>query len=311
MAELKNEDILAVKGQGFLLNRNTGLFSGRIVPRGTVFTAEDMKNIAELAERYGNGKVFATVRLSIEIPGIPFEKIDAAKEFAENCGIYFGGTGNKIRPVTACKGTTCIYGNFDTQALAGKIHDEYYVRWRNITLPHKFKIGVGGCPNSCMKPSLNDFGVEGHRVPVYNPEDCHGCKNCAVEKACNLKAARVQENKLIIDRSKCMTCGLCTGKCPFKAVAHDSAVVYQIYVGGTWGKSTRMGTPLSRFVTEDEILPVLEKTLLWFREHAYVKERFGIALDRIGIDSFERAVFTDDILKRKDEILSKDLLNRK
>jgi dissimilatory sulfite reductase (desulfoviridin) alpha/beta subunit len=32
---------------------------------------------------------------------------------------------------------------------------------RSVTLPHKFKIGVGGCPNSCVKPSLNDVGIEG------------------------------------------------------------------------------------------------------------------------------------------------------
>ena len=108
MSKLTAEDIMSVKGQGFLLNRGTQLFSGRVVPRGTVFTAESLRVISEIAERYGNGKVMCTSRLAIEIPGIPFENIPAAKEYAQSHNIYFGGTGNKIRPVTACKGTTCV-----------------------------------------------------------------------------------------------------------------------------------------------------------------------------------------------------------
>lgn len=107
-----------------------------------------------------------TSRLSAEIVGIPFEQIDAACNYAAERGLYFGGTGAKIRPITACKGTTCVYGNYDTQALAKELHEKYYVGWANVKLPHKFKIGIGGCPNSCMKPSLNDFGIEGHRVPI-------------------------------------------------------------------------------------------------------------------------------------------------
>ncbi|MEK7847682.1 MAG: hypothetical protein AAB270_02030 [Chloroflexota bacterium] len=28
-------------------------------------------------------------------------------------------------------------------------------------LPHKFKIAVAGCPNSCAKPQENDLGIQG------------------------------------------------------------------------------------------------------------------------------------------------------
>ena len=75
MAKLKAADIAAVKAQGFLINRGTELFSGRIVAPGTVFTAEDFKNMAELAATFGNGKLICTSRLAVEIPGIPFDKI--------------------------------------------------------------------------------------------------------------------------------------------------------------------------------------------------------------------------------------------
>ena len=71
-----------------------------------------------------------------------------------------------------------------------------------------------------------------------------------------------------------------------------------------------MGTPLSRLVTEEEILPMLEKTLLWFRENAYQKERLGLAIDRIGADKLEEALFSDDLLARREEILNKEILQR-
>ena len=161
-----------------------------------------------------------------------------------------------------------------------------------------------------MKPSLNDFGVEGHKVPVFDAEKCRGCAVCQIEKNCPMKAAKLVDGKLHIDDSICKTCGVCTGKCPFKAVAHDTKTMYQIYVGGTWGKRTRMGTPLSRLVSEEEILPLLEKTMLWFKENAYAKERLGMAIDRIGEDKLEAALFDDDLLRRKEEILSRDILQR-
>ena len=302
---LTQEQINSVKGRGFLRNRGTDLFSGRIVPTGTVFTAENFKDMAIIAEIFGNGKLICTSRQSVEVPGIPFDKIAEAEAFAHDHGLIFGGTGAKVRPVTACKGTTCVYGNFDTQELAREIHEKYYLGWSNVKLPHKFKIGVGGCPNSCIKPSLNDFGVEGHKSPIFNADLCRGCKKCAIEARCPSKAAYVKDGKLVIDETKCLSCGVCTGKCPFGAIADESETLYRIYIGGTWGKSTRMGTPLSRLVTYNEVLPILEKTMLWFKENGEPKERLGKAIDRIGIEKAESEILGDEILSRKDEILAK------
>ena len=303
---VSKDNVTRVKAMGFLRNRGTDEFSGRVVPEGSVFTAEQLAAVAECAKRYGNGKVAFTSRLAAEIVGIPYEKIDEAYAFIkETTGLSFGGTGAKIRPVTACKGTTCVFGNFDTQALAQQIYHEYYIGWADVKLPHKFKIGIGGCPNSCMKPSLNDFGVEGHRAPVYDPDKCRACKVCQIEVSCPSKAVtRGADGKPVINPEVCKTCGVCTGKCPFKAFAPESEVVYQIYVGGTWGKTTRMGTRLSRTFTADEILPIMEKTILWFKDNAYQKERLGKAIDRIGVDKLEEALFGDELLARKDEILA-------
>ena len=310
MAKLSQADIARVKGMGFLQNRGTECFSGRVLAAGTVFTADQLKAVAECAEKYGSGKVSFTSRQCAEIIGIPYGNIDAAVTFIEEAGLSFGGTGAKIRPVTACKGTTCVFGNCDTQKLAKMIHETYYLGWRGVTLPHKFKIGVGGCPNSCMKPSLNDVGIEGRRVPVFDADKCRGCAVCTVKERCPSRAVAIENGKAAIDRDSCRSCGVCIGRCPFGAVAPESETVYRIYVGGTWGKTTRMGTPLSRFVREEEIFPILESVMLWYRENGYAKERLGAAIDRIGAEKMEAAVFSGKLLARKEEILAAEIKTR-
>ena len=65
-----------------------------------------------------------------------------------------------------------------------------------------------------------------------------------------------------------------------------------------------MGSPLSRLVGREEIEPLLEqRRCSGSRKNAYEKERLGKAIDRIGFDRFEAALFSDDLLARKAEIL--------
>ena len=307
---LTNEQITSVKGRGFLRNRGTDCFSGRIVTVAGLFTPDQLHAIAECSEKYGNGKVIFTARLAAEIVGIPFDKIPEAEAFMAERELYFGGTGAKVRPITACKGTTCVYGNIDTQALAKVIYDRFYIGMPDVKLPHKFKIGVGGCPNSCMKPSLNDVGVEGCRAFSFDSELCRGCKKCAVAESCPTKAVSVVNGKAVIDTDKCTNCGVCVGKCPFGAVPKEAESVCRIFVGGTWGKTQRMGTQLRNTYSVDEVPAVIEKVMLWYKENGFVKERLGATIDRIGADALEVALTTSDLLERKDEILAKPLLER-
>jgi dissimilatory sulfite reductase (desulfoviridin) alpha/beta subunit len=305
---ISNEQIKSVKGRGFLLNRGTECFSGRIVTVAGLFTPDELRAVAECADKFGNGKVIFTARLAAEILGIPFDKICEAERFMAERGLSFGGTGDKVRPITACKGTTCVFGNIDTQALAKVLYDTFYIGMGDVKLPHKFKIGVGGCPNSCMKPSLNDVGVEGCKAFSFDSALCRGCKKCAVLECCPPGAVSFVDGKAFIDESKCTNCGVCVGKCPFGAVPKETESVCRVFVGGTWGKKQRMGTLLSRTFKESEVPTVVLKVLLWFKENAYVKERLGAAIDRLGTDALEAALATNGLLDRKEEILAAPLL---
>lgn len=307
---ITKEQITSVKGRGFLLNRGTELFSGRIVTVAGSFTPDELRAVAECADKFGNGKVIFTSRLAAEIVGIPFEKIPEAEEFMKERGLYFGGTGAKIRPITACKGTTCVYGNIDTQALAKTVYDKFYIGMKDIKLPHKFKIAVGGCPNSCMKPSLNDVGVEGCKCFSFDIEKCRGCKKCVIEASCPTRSVSVVNGKALINTDTCTSCGVCVGKCPFGAFPKEAESACRIYVGGTWGKTQRMGTLLSSLYTVDEVPEVIEKVILWFKENGFVKERLGATIDRIGIDVLEKAIAGNDLIDRKEAILAAPILER-
>ena len=151
---VSKEDEKRVKGMGFLNNRGTDLFSARVLTINGKVTAAQHRCMAEAAEKFGNGNLLYTTRLSVEIQGIPYDKIEEFQQFIAKEGLVTGGTGAKVRPVVSCKGTTCQYGLLDSYAISEEIYKRFYEGYSDVALPHKFKIAVGGCPNNCVKPNL-------------------------------------------------------------------------------------------------------------------------------------------------------------
>ncbi len=217
-------------------------------------------------------------------------------------GMVTGGTGSKVRPVVACKGTVCTFGLIDSQGVATEIHKRFFEGYENVALPHKFKIAIGGCPNNCVKPDLNDLGVVGQKAPNYNDELCRGCSKCSIVEACPMKAAKVENGKMVIDKSICNNCGRCISECHFNAIP-DGEQSYKVYVGGRWGKKIRMGSPLNKLFSKEEALIVIEKAILLYKDKGITGERFGSTVDRIGVENIERMLIADELLNRKEEIL--------
>ena len=264
-----------------------------------------LKEILKGALEFANGNLTYTTRLSVEIQGIPYEKIEEFQEFIAKEGLETGGTGAKVRPVVSCKGTTCQYGLLDSYAISEEIFRRFYKGYRQVALPHKFKIAVGGCPNNCVKPNLNDVGIIGQRIPHFDSEACKGCKKCAIEAACPNKVAKVVDGKLHIDEELCRHCGRCVGKCPFHSIP-DGTYGFKIYIGGRWGKKISHGKALNRiFTSEEEALDVIEKAILLFKDQGLKGERFAETIERIGFENAEKQLLEKNLLERKMEILSK------
>ena len=206
--------------------------------------------------------------------------------------------------MVSCKGTTCQYGLIDTFGLSEEIHERFFHGYANVKLPHKFKIAVGGCPNNCVKPDLNDLGIIGQRVPQLDPEKCRGCKVCQVENNCPIHIAGLKEGKLVIDEEKCNHCGRCMGKCPFGAL-ENYVDGYRVYIGGRWGKKVAQGRYLDKvFTDKEEVLSIVEKAILLFREQGITGERFADTVARIGFGQVQEQLLADGLLARKQENIS-------
>lgn len=284
-AKLPPEEIKRVKGLGCLQDKRFhNVFNVRVITKNGKITIQEHRVIAEAAERFGSGEITMTTRLTLEIQGVPYENIDPLLAFLGENGLETGGTGSLVRPVVSCKGTTCQYGLIDTFDLSEKIHERFYKGYHDVTLPHKFKIAVGGCPNNCVKPDLNDLGIIGQRMPLFDLTKCRGCKKCQVVENCPIHATSLVDGKIKMDPLSCNSCGRCAEKCPFGVTA-EYQNGYKIYIGGRWGKKVAHGHALGRlFTTEEEVLDTVERAILLFRNEGITGERFADTVNRLGFE---------------------------
>ena len=298
------EEILRLKGLGCLRDKTTpDAFNVRVITKNGFVKSEDGEAIAEAAKKFGNGSFAMTTRLTVEIQSVPYANIQPLFDFLASRGLSSGGTGPKVRPIVACKGTTCSFGLIDTYGLSEKIHYRFYEGYHGVKLPHKFKICVGGCPNNCAKPNLNDLGIIGQRIVKRDPSRCRGCKRCLAEEACPIKVFHAEGGEIKVS-DDCNNCGRCVPACPF-GVTEEFTVGYAVYIGGRYGKKWAMGKRLSRiFESEEEVLDLIEKCILLFKDKGTAGERFADTVERLGFSFVEQELFSDEILSRKGDILS-------
>lgn len=274
---MTREEIAKLKSEGFIPNKN-GLFSVRIITEAGNLDSKSMRVLSSIAEKYGEGYMGFTTRLCVEIPKIKAENIPAVKEELQAAGLITGGTGKRVRPVVACKGTVCTSGMIDTQAIGREIKNKFFMK---ETLPTKFKIGVVGCPNNCTKASLNDLGFMGQTYIEFNEEKCVNCGKCTT--VCRAKAVQKIDKKLVFNREQCVNCGKCAEVCPFDAMTIKEKGL-AVFIGGRFGRGYRIGDRLDSLYSENQVAEITEKVLNYFKSNASDGERFANMIERIGVE---------------------------
>ena len=68
-------DYAALKKGGFMRQKQKGYFSLRIQVVGGNLTSENIRAVADVADKYGKGYVHITSRQAVQIPFINFENI--------------------------------------------------------------------------------------------------------------------------------------------------------------------------------------------------------------------------------------------
>ena len=102
MLKITEEEKKALKGRGIIMTNDGVHFVARVVSSNGVFTAEQLKVLSDAAEKYGNGKIAMTVRLTIEIQGVTYENIEPLVAAVEACGLVTGGPRRGGGPLARC-----------------------------------------------------------------------------------------------------------------------------------------------------------------------------------------------------------------
>ena len=277
-------DYSSLKKGGFMRQKQKGFFSLRLGVVGGNLTAENIKTIAEVAEKYGHGYVHMTSRQGVEIPFINFNDIEEVRGELAKGGVRPGVCGPRVRTVTACQGSAiCPSGCIDSYELAKECDERYFGR----ELPHKFKFGVTGCMNNCLKAEENDLGVKGGYVIEYKPDACISCGVCI--KACREEALSLVDGKVVMDKSKCNHCGRCVKACP--ADSWDYEPGYIVSFGGLFGNKIYKGEEIVPIIKDKETLfRVADAAIDFFDKNAKPGERFRLTLQRVGEEEFRKEI---------------------
>lgn len=282
MAEAVN--YAELKKGGFMKQKQKGFGSLRLQVVGGNLTAENIKTVAEVADKYGRGYVHMTSRQGIEIPFINVEQLAEVKEALAAGGVKTGVCGPRVRTVTACQGSEiCPSGCIDTYTLAKELDERYFGR----ELPHKFKFGVTGCQNNCLKAEENDVGIKGGMEVEYKESSCISCGVCV--KACRTGALSLVDGKIVLDESKCNKCARCVKSCPTDAWVGTPG--YIVSFGGTFGNFVYKGEELVPIIKDkDTLFRVTDAAIEYFEENAKPSERFRKTLERLGEDGLKEKV---------------------
>jgi nitrite reductase (NADH) large subunit len=133
-----------------------GTFS--VVPRmrGGVTTPDELRRIANVADKYQIPMVKVTGSQRIDLLGV--KKADLPAVWRE-LGMPSGQAYTKgVRMVKTCVGTEfCRFGVQDSTNTGIELE----ARLENLFTPHKFKMGVVGCPRNCAEATVKDLGLIG------------------------------------------------------------------------------------------------------------------------------------------------------
>jgi dissimilatory sulfite reductase (desulfoviridin) alpha/beta subunit len=277
-------DYAALKKGGFMRQKQKGKFSLRLQNVGGKLTTENLRAIYAVADVFGHGYVHLTARQGVEIPFIDIKDMEAVKTELAKGGCKPGVCGPRVRTVTACQGTAvCPSANIDSPKIAEELDRRYYAR----ELPCKYKFGVTGCLNNCLKAEENDLGVKGGLDVKYDKDACTLCGVC--EKICREDAITIRDGKLTMDTAKCNHCGRCVKSCPADAWTGESA--YILSFGGLFGNSKLFGEEVLPLIhSEEQLYRVTDAAIEFFAKHAQPGERSRRMIERVGKDVFKKAM---------------------
>jgi sulfite reductase (ferredoxin) len=139
-----------------------GLYYVGFAPTVGRLSADTLDVIAELAARYGSGRVRTTTEQKMVILDVPLERTDELVEALGAAGLP-ARPGVFRRHTMACTGIEfCKLAIVETKHRAADLISELERRLPGFDTP--VTINVNGCPNSCARIQTADIGLKGSLV---------------------------------------------------------------------------------------------------------------------------------------------------
>ncbi|MCK9278427.1 MAG: 4Fe-4S binding protein [Methanoculleus sp.] len=280
---MKQDHTLYSRG-GIITERNADYATIRLrVPAG-VLSAAQVKQLARISEKYGDGSLHLTMRQTVEIPHVNPENLKKIVKALDKNGTPIGAEYNEVVNIMACPGTErCKYANCETIDLARQVDERVFGK----ELPIRLRIAISGCTYMCNSPLLNDIGIIGRIRPLRTPGLCTGCGTCV--EYCKQCAIVLKNGISVLDESKCVQCGVCVHSCPYHLLKSEYAH-YQITIGGRRGATPAAGKELVTVETEEEVVEVVDRIVYWIYRNAWSGRPLADQMDEIGFDKFAEGI---------------------
>ena len=146
---------------GVFPQKQEGLsYIGLCIPVGRLF-ADDMLDLARIAEVYGSGELRLTVEQNVIIPNIAAENI--ATLLTEPLLAKFTPNPTPLqRALVSCTGAQfCNFALIETKNKAVDLISQLDAE---LNIPRGVRIHWTGCPNSCGQPQVADIGLMGTKA---------------------------------------------------------------------------------------------------------------------------------------------------
>src|SRR5437016_7364247 len=147
--------------RGIYSQRQEGVHMIRTKIPGGLLTADQMRSLAEVADRFGGGKGHLTTRQNMQYHFVPLPQVpDALHLLADVRLTTREACYNTVRNVTACP-LAGVHAEepFDVQPYARRLAFAFLHKELTDSLPRKFKVAFAGCPEDCIATAINDVGL--------------------------------------------------------------------------------------------------------------------------------------------------------
>ena len=160
----ERRELLGVHAQADDTLRRVGVH----VPAGRL-SVEEVRHVADLADRYSEGEVRLTVEQNFILPNVDASKIDALlQEPALTMGRLSVDPGNVKGPMVSCTGSQfCPLAIIETKSLAERVMAKVDAL---VEAPRPVRVHWTGCPNSCGQVQAADIGLMGAPAKRANAE---------------------------------------------------------------------------------------------------------------------------------------------